>query len=229
MNLTLIDKIKETPDVTRFVLRSDTRFKFKPGQYLLYTLPHPNPDSRKDKRYFTNSAAPFEGKTMITTRFAGDKSSSFKKALFDLAAGSSISAEEPNGKFVLENPKNPAVFIAGGIGVTPYRSIILDLDRRKVSFDIVLLYSTRNDGNIVFKKEFDSIAERNKGLKLQYIIYPQQIDKEIIKKYVPDFSKRIFYVSGPEPMVEDFEKWLPTMGIARETIKRDYFPGYNWP
>jgi ferredoxin-NADP reductase len=229
MNLILTVKKKEIDNVYTFIFKSDKNLKFKPGQYMIYRLPHEAPDRRKDKRYFTISAAPFESVIKITTRIAKKEGSSFKKALFGLRRGHSIYARGPSGNFVLKNPQRPAVFIAGGIGITPFRSMLLDLVHHQVPFDICLLYAIGDTKDIVFQKELESMAEENLGLRFYYVVHPKRIDEETIERYVPDYLRRVFYVSGPEPMVEEFEKMLEKMGILRRNIKRDYFPGYDWP
>lgn len=229
MRLTLVLKKQEAPDVTSFILKPEKDFAWQAGQFLHYALNHPNPDSRKTERYFTISSAPFEGHAMITTRFAGqDKSSTFKKALFSMNPGDAIEAEGPEGEFLVDDASLSHVFIAGGIGITPYRAILLDLDNRNLPMNILLLYGNR-DQNIVFKKELEDTAARHPDLKIKYFIDPQKIDEAAIRSAVPDLTAPLFYVSGPEPMVEALEKMLLGMGIADAKIKRDYFPGYNWP
>ena len=236
MKLTLIDKRKEAGDATSFILKPEppaadaAPFTWQAGQFLHYTLPHDNPDDRKMERYFTISAAPHEGHIMITTRLLPDasKMSSFKKTLASLPIGGTIEADGPDGDFVIENPAAEFVFIAGGIGITPYRAILLDLDSRGVDIHARLLYSNRNQ-DFVFKSELDALAQKHKNFTIRYIVDPEKIDEAMIRQEIPDLTKPIVYVSGPEPMTEAFEKWMLAMGIPEAHLKRDYFPGYNWP
>jgi len=227
MKLKLIEKRFETADITSFIFKPDTDLKWQAGQFLHYNLPDKNPDNRKTERFFTIAAAPFEKNVMVTTRFA-EKSSSFKKDLFSLPIGGEINASGPMGSFVVEDPAKEFVFIAGGIGITPFRSILLDLDNKEVPIRGKLLYANR-DNNFVFKKELDALAQKHKDFKIRYFVDPEKIDEAAIKQEAPDLKSPIFYVSGPEPMVEAFEKILAGIGVPNSHIKRDYFPGYDWP
>lgn len=227
MKLKLSRKKEEVPGVTSFILEPEEPFTWRAGQYLHYTLPHESADSRKIERYFTISSAPFEKNIRITTRLS-EEGSSFKKTLFDLPIGSEIDVGYPDGHFVVDDPDKEMVFIAGGIGVTPYRSILLDLDHRELPINVTLLYANR-DENFVYKSDLEELAERHEQLKIHYFVSPQKIDEDAIRKLVPDLGKPIMYISGPEPMVQAFEKMLAQMGVPDDHIKRDYFPGYDWP
>ncbi len=226
MKIKIIEKKEETSGVTTFVFVPEPGFSWQAGQLLHYTLPHENPDDRGIERYFTNSAAPFEKNIHITTRYAGENSSSFKKALFSMNIGDSIEVDGLEGDFVLDDPNKEYVFIAGGIGITPFRSILADLDHQNKDVNITLLYGNRDD-NFVFKDELEAFKSKHPGLKIFYFGGDNHIDEEAIRQRVPDLTKPIFYVSGPEPMVESFEKMLLNMGIPDEHLKRDFFPGYT--
>jgi ferredoxin-NADP reductase len=227
MVLTLVDKKQETTDTVSFQFNCNELKTWKAGQYLHYTLEHDNADSRAKERYFTISSAPFEDRIMLTTRFAR-KSSTFKKALKELAVGGIIEAAGLEGDFVVEDGNNQQVFIAGGIGVTPYRSILLDLDHRKLPINVLLLYANRDD-NFVFQKELDALAMKHPHFKIRYFVEPRRIDEPVILEAVCDVKKPIFYVSGPEPMVGAFKKMFTGMGVPKGRLKTDYFPGYDWP
>ncbi len=227
MRLTLIEKRRETSDTTSFLFQSESPFSWRAGQFLRYTLEHPNPDERKTKRYFTIASAPHEGVVMLSTRFSND-GSSFKRALEALSIGGTIEAEGPDGDFVVEDPAAEHVFIAGGIGVTPYRAILLDLDHRNLPMNVKLLYANRNE-EFVYKSLLEELTKKHPTFMIEYFVSPAKIDEKAIRGAVPDLQKPIFYVSGPEPMVEAFEKLLIEMGIPDPHIKRDYFPGYDWP
>lgn len=228
MKLKLDHKQNETNDVVSFFFTPEEPLEYKAGQYLVYEFPHSNPDDRGIERFFTNSAAPHEGQVRITTRFAGDTGSTFKAKLFQLQPGAEIEAKRVGGSFTVEDPTQDYVFIAGGIGITPFRSILVDLDHHQQPINVNLLYSNRDD-DFVFKSEFDELAARNSNLKIQYFMDPQPIDEAAIRNAVPDITKSIFMISGPEPMVKHFNDLLVQMGVPPEHIKRDSFPGYTWP
>ncbi len=227
MELTLIDKKQETPDTISFKFKPDEQISWKPGQYLRYNLPQDNPDDRGENRFFTISAAPFEGVVMLTTRFAPEKGSSFKAVLRDLPIGSKLQAHVPSGEFVVEDLEKNYVFIAGGIGITPFRSILKQLDHDQKTPNITLLYANKSQDNIPFKQELEEIASRNPSLKINYIFDPQRIDADYIRQNIPELRAFTYYVSGPKPMAEAIEKELASLSVPSEQVKQDYFPGYQ--
>jgi ferredoxin-NADP reductase len=228
MKLRLTSKKEEVANVITFAFTPDKEFTWEAGQYMHYVLPHENADDRGDERWFTISSAPFEKEIHITTRNSGDKGSSFKKNLFSLDIGAEVESDGPEGDFTVTDPSKPFVFIAGGIGITPFRSILLDLDKKEVSITGTLLYANR-DTNIVFKDELDNLASKHPGFTIKYIINPDQVDGLYIRKEIPDLQTPIFYISGPKPMVLALEQTLKEMDIAEDHIKLDDFPGYEWP
>ncbi|HYM65582.1 MAG TPA: FAD-dependent oxidoreductase [Candidatus Sulfotelmatobacter sp.] len=221
MILTLIDKKTETKDVNTYVFKSDVYFIWKAGQYLIYSLKHKNQDKRGKMRFFTISSPPFFKNPSITTRIDPVKGSSFKKALNNLKLGEKINAKGPDGDFIIDDFKKSYFFIAQGMGLTPFRSILKQLEFENKDLDIEFFYSGK-DKNIIFKDEFDSL--RLKNLKIKYFIGKRIREKDIIS--IKDFKKRQFYISGPDSMVEDMEKILLGLGIKKENIKSDYFSGY---
>lgn len=225
--LTLADKHQETRDTVSFRFTSDEIKKWRPGQYLHYTLEHPNPDSRGIERWFTISSAPFEGFIQITTRIS-EKSSSFKKALRGLVVGGTIDADGLEGDFVVDDPVRRLVFIAGGIGVTPYRAILRAFDHAGIPADVDLLYANR-DEDYPFRAELELLAQRHSRLRIHYFTGSRRLDEWSIRAAIGDLRKPAFYVSGPEPMVESFEKLLAAMSVPKLHVKTDYFPGYTWP
>ena len=226
--LTLEHKHQETKDTMSFRFMSEELKSWKPGQYLHYTLEHPHPDSRGSERYFTISSAPFEGHIQLTTRFSEKKSSSFKKALLGMTVGGTIEANGLEGDFVVENPDKSLVFIAGGIGVTPYRAILLALDHTRVPVNVDLLYANR-DENFPYKAELERLAKKHATFRIHYFTGPKRLDEKAIVAAIGDVGKPLFYVSGPEPMVGAFEKILKSMDVPKSRVKTDYFPGYSWP
>ncbi len=226
MILTLVDQVQETTDVYSFVFHPDQPVTWQAGQYLKYTLPHDNPDERGINHYFTISSAPFEKVIRLTTRFDFEKGSSFKKALFALKIGQTVESKLPSGDFTLTDPDQEYVFIAGGIGITPFHSILLELDHTDKPINVTLLYANRND-EIVFKDQLDQIANKNSNFKINYVINPSKIDQSSLPKLVTNFQAPIWYVSGPEPMVEKLSEILTDLGVAEDHLKQDFFPGYT--
>jgi glycine betaine catabolism B len=227
MILTLFNKVSITEDVTSFYFKPQIPVRWEAGQFMRFTLTHDNPDDRGTSRFFSISSAPFEENIMITTRFAGDTSSTFKKALLKMGIGQNISALAPQGEFTLKDFAKSYIFIAGGIGITPFRSILLDLDFNKQlnNMEIFLFYSNRSN-DIVFKEELDKLVFKNPLLKIRYVISPEICNIELIKNTVPDFQGKFYYISGPINMVRSIEGDLINTGLDGSRIKKDYFPGY---
>src|SRR5438045_4006538 len=138
MTLRFIGKKPEVEGVFSFYFEPQESAKWLAGQYLHYELPHSDADERGIGRWFTISTAPFEKKIRITTRFDGERVSSFKQALKELKEGTIVEAGEPRGDFVAEAGVSRHIFIAGGIGITPFRSMIAQLDHEGRTLDIDL-------------------------------------------------------------------------------------------
>ena len=227
MKFTLSATKKEGSDTLSFIFAPEQPLQWKAGQLLRYVLNHPNPDDRGVERFFSIASAPHEKHVMLTTRFA-PKSSSFKTALKNLRPGDAIEAHDLEGDFVVDNSEKTFVFIAGGIGITPFRAILLDLDYHKKPLSVQLLYANR-DNDFPYRKELDALRGRHPEFRIDYVVSPNRIDEESIPRLVPDIQKAMLYVSGPEPMVESMDETLKKIGVPEERIKNDFFPGYEWP
>lgn len=232
MKLTLIDKKQETLNTVSFFFKPSSPTLWIPGQFLIYTFEHKNSDVRGKMRFFTISSAPFENHIAITTKIDDKTPSSFKKGLNQMQLGEKIQAKGPDGNFILEDVFAEYVFIAGGIGVTPFRSILAQLNHdsaishKPLATGVNLLYANKNE-DILFRNEFEEIAKSNPNLKINYFINPSHITEDSIKKLVVDLKKPLYYISGPNNMVEDLLTMLKGLGIEEKKIKLDYFNGYE--
>jgi ferredoxin-NADP reductase len=226
MKLKLINKKNEIGDVITFVLKPEMDLSWLPGQFFHYVLEHPDIDNRGLERWFTISSAPYEKNIMITTRILAKDPSSFKSYLNLLPLGSEIEADGPKGKFILDATGEFTVFIAGGIGITPFRSILLDAVENKNKLDGVLLYANR-ENLFYFKEELTSAIAKLRNFNIEYFA-KKDIEADNILASIPSGLKPTFYVSGPEPMVEAYVKLLLSMGFSDDQIKKDFFPGYDW-
>lgn len=225
MKLNLISKKTEVPGVESFVFQPAEPLSWKAGQYAHYRLPHEPADDRGIERWFTVSSAPFEKNVMITTRLAAEKGSSFKAALNALKIGESIESDYVDGDFTVDDATQEYVFIAGGIGITPFRSVLKEADHSGIKLKVTLLYANR-DANVAFKNELDAWAENNPNLVIHYLTSPERVDEKVIGTFVPDVQKPVFYISGPEPMVKSLGAMLEKMSVPANHIKLDDFPGY---
>jgi ferredoxin-NADP reductase/nitrite reductase/ring-hydroxylating ferredoxin subunit len=227
ITLSLAGVRPETPDVTSFLFRSEEPLGWQAGQFLRYRLPHAEPDDRGTARYFTIASAPHEGHVMLTTRFAEARSSTFKRALRALPVGAQVEVDEPAGEFTLPDPAAPPVLIAGGIGITPFRAMLVDRDHRGLSVNATLLYAHRSP-DVVYRGEIDTLRRRHPRLVVRHVVSPARVTPDVIRGGTPDLAGATFYVSGPEPFVEAVGGMLSGLGVPDTHVKRDYFPGYDW-
>jgi ferredoxin-NADP reductase len=226
MKLKLTARKAESPGVESFIFRPQKPLAWKAGQFLHHVLHHESTDDRGSDRWFTIASAPYEKHVMITTRFAAQEGSTFKKTLKALKPGDTIEVSDLDGDFIVSDTRKEYVFIAGGIGITPFRSILKQADHEGKQLRVTMLYANRKHV-AAYQKEFDALAKRNPYLKIHYLVHPQRLDRENIQTFVPDLQKPLFYVSGPEPMVESLGKMLQQMGVPKKRIKQDWFPGYR--
>ncbi len=235
--LKLKEKILIALDTYDFVFIPDRPLTFTAGQYLEWTLPHEKPDQRGNRRYFTIASSPTESEIHMGVKFY-PQASSFKQSLSNLPIGDTIAAGQCAGDFTLPKDKNKKlVFIAGGIGVTPFRSMVKYLLDTREQRSIVFLYSNKTEAEIAYKNFFDA-ASLMPTMKMVYTLTEQDailpswqgergmIDEYMIVRSVPDYRERIFYLSGPHAMVTAFDKILKNMGVPRNHIKIDFFPGF---
>ncbi|MDE2071463.1 MAG: FAD-dependent oxidoreductase [Patescibacteria group bacterium] len=225
MKLLLTRRMQEAPGIESFFFKPEAPLSWKAGQFFHWILHHRPTDERGSDRWFTVSAAPSEGEVRLTTRFTSEKGSSFKQALGALKAGEAIEISDVDGDFVIDDFSKPYVFVAGGIGITPFRSILIEAAHAGAKPHVTLLWNNR-DEHFPFKQELDALAANNPDFTIHYLVAPQKIDEEAVKKYVPDITTPAFYVSGPEPMVESLGAMLKGMGVSPERLKQDWFPGY---
>lgn len=226
-----------TQDTSLIIFSPIDSLKYKAGQYMEWTLPHKHTDSRGNRRYFSLASSPTETTPMLLVKFY-EPSSSYKKSLKNLSEGKEIIATSLAGDFTLPSkPDKKIAFIAGGVGIAPFRSMVkylLDTNQKR---DITLLYSNKHMEDILFDDLWRKAYQV--GIKTYYILTDGQsvpsgwtggvghLDESSISQYVPDYGVRAFYVSGPQLMVQNFENTLKKIGVKRKNIITDFFPGYS--
>jgi ferredoxin-NADP reductase len=233
MKVTLDHTHDEAANIRTFYFKPERPVDYTAGQYTELQVPHAHADDRGDKRWFTLSSSPEDEFLTITTKYAGDdKSSSFKKALFHLEPGTVLDAADPMGDFVL--PKliqTPLVFVAGGIGITPFHSILSWLAETGEKRPIKLLYGVRSEDEIVFQETFDRA-----GVEPTIVVSNPsdawggergQITAELILGLEKPSGDTLVYVSGPEPMVQGLAHDLHKAGLDKRQIVSDEFPNYD--
>ena len=163
--------------------------------------------------------------------------SAFKKTLAKMQPGDVIYGSHLAGEFTLPKDGDTKIaFLAGGIGVTPFRSMVQELLDKQTPRPIVMLYGNNSGDEIAYARLFDQ-AERELGIRTVYAVaddLPSDrrnvhrgfIDTAMIEREVPDYNDRTFYISGPRAMVMRFQSMLRELGVSRSRIKVDYFPGF---
>jgi len=163
---------------------------------------------------------------MVATRLTG---SAFKRSLAEISLGTVCKVEGPFGDFNLhENKDKKAVFIAGGIGITPVRSIIKDATEQKLPHKITLIYSNRNPAGTPFLKDLENFENENPNFKLISKMTEEtgQVDANFIKESLGDLSNTAFYIVGPPGMVQGMTKYLEELGVSRDDMRFEEFTGY---
>jgi ferredoxin-NADP reductase/nitrite reductase/ring-hydroxylating ferredoxin subunit len=255
IELTLLEKDKiEDTDVTSFKFSKQnvqgggedkiTPLNYTAGQFAFFDIGGVYNDPKGPIRHFTISSSPTENFIMFSTRI---RESPYKKRLSTLEEGSRVKVRGPEGQFILhEDYSKPAVFLSGGIGVTPFRSMIKYATDKQLPLKIVMFDSNRNRENILFNKEFDEWTKINKNLKIIYTISEDEqqpssstandwkgeygrIDKAMILKYLDTnmLDNSVFYICGPPSMLKAMESLLQdNLEIPKERIKVEEFTGY---
>jgi glycine betaine catabolism B len=234
--LTLVGVEEMAADCYDFIFASNRKVGFRSGQYLDWTLDVADPDNRGNRRPFTIASAPTENEIRLGVKFYPG-ASAFKRALAKMRPGDVIYGSHLAGEFTLPRDNDTKIaFIAGGIGVTPFRSMVQELLDKQTPRPIVMLYGNNTGEEIAYAELFDQ-AERELGIRTVYAVadgpppardnvHQGLIDADLIAREVPDYNDRMFYISGPRAMVVRFQRLLSELGVARSRIKVDYFPGY---
>lgn len=233
MRVVLDHSQDEAANIRTFYFRPEKPVRYTAGQFAEWTLKHASPDKRGMKRWFTISSSPTEEFVTITTKFAGEaKSSSFKKALFSSKPGDEILMSDPMGDFVL--PKllqTPLIFVAAGIGLTPFHSILEWLATTGEKRPIKLLYGVHSEDEIIFQDTFDKA-----GVHTTIIVSDPSpawggerghITADLIIGLEQPPEDALVYVSGPEPLVERLEQGLKQKGLKKHQLVLDFFPNYT--
>lgn len=240
MKLKLVEKRDEAEGTKSFFFEPEKEVKYIAGQYFYYTLPKLNyPDERGTTRHFTISSSPTEGQNLrLTTRVRQE--SGYKKTLDEMNIGDIVEGEGPNGTFILdESNKNPQVFLAGGIGITPFRSIIKYATDKNLGIPMHLIYSNSTVEQITFRKDLEDLAKANPAFLKIYMTVSKpeeskeawsgivgRIDEPLVRKVTGALVKPTYWLCGPPPMVDALEQTLSTMKIPGDQIRSEKFTGY---
>jgi ferredoxin-NADP reductase len=198
------------------------QFRFAAGQYLEWTLPHDHTDARGNRRTFSIASSPSELDLRIGIKTYAP-SSSFKTALLAVKPGVRIRGAHVNGSFTLPwDAKQPLVFVAGGVGITPFRSMLQHMIDKGDQRDVTLYYIASNESDFVYK----DVIEQAKliGLTVHYVI--GRMNEQALRQEQSVFAKAHVYISGPDAFVTSYKQSLVSLGVPRINIKTDHFTGY---
>jgi ferredoxin-NADP reductase/Na+-translocating ferredoxin:NAD+ oxidoreductase RnfD subunit len=222
--LKFIRRVQEADGIYSYLFSMPKDFRFKAGQYMEWTVAHNKTDARGNRRYLTIASSPTEPGLMFTIKHP-QPASAFKQKLDELKPGETILASRLAGEFILPPDTSKKIaFLAGGIGVTPFRSMIKYAIDKKQPRDMALLYSANSPDELSFQKLFENAKEA--GLTPHYVT-DGHIDQTRIKSLLPDYKERTFYISGPYGFVNAVHNALLELGVAGKQIVTDYFPGYG--
>jgi ferredoxin-NADP reductase len=236
ISVALIHRKEAATGTTSFTSRSLRGFTFTAGQYIsLAEIDPPEAEAKGGTRTFSIASAPEEAEVMITTRM---RDSAFKRCLKTMDLGTKLNMEGPFGNLVLHaDPSRPAVFLAGGIGVTPFRSIVVSAARAKLPHRLFLLYSNRRPEDAAFLSELGNLEEANPNYKFVATMTEMEkarswhgetgrITKEMILQYLTELTSPIYYVAGPPGMVLAMEETLTDAGVNGDHLRTEEFFGY---
>lgn len=226
--LTHIEKV--TTSIYTYWFKPERKVRFDAGQFVEIYIPHTPVDSRGNRREFSLSSSPSDEHLSITTNFITN-GSSYKKALKALQPGVEITMKEPMGDFVLpKDPTIPLVFVAAGLGILPYVSMIKWLIERREQRPIQLIHSVSKTTDFLFNAlwqqyvlDFLPIVTRPdttwNGLS-------DRLDAAKILGLIGPVENKLIYLAGPQSLIEPMFNNLLTAGITRSQILLDYYPGY---
>ena len=223
---------------TAFYFEKPEGFEFEAGQFANFALlTPPDSDLKGNTRALSIASAPHERNLMVATRL---RATAFKRTLNSLPLGTELRLQGPYGSLTLSrNGTRPAVFLAGGIGITPFRSLIWNAAESLSLRKIILFYSVRAPEEAAFLEELQKIERRNGRYKLictvtqpEKVRNPWQgetgrISIEMLSKWIPDLSVPIYFIAGPPGMVNGMRQMLTGSGISEEDIRAEEFSGYE--
>ena len=215
---------------------SGSDFAFEAGQNADFTLiDPPKTDAEGNTRTFSFASSPHHRDSfLIATRM---RPTAFKENLRSLPLGTRLEVEGPNGNMVLhEDSSRPAVLLAAGIGITPFRGMLEWATERKLPHRFILFYSNRTPAMTAFLNDLEAWSKRNPNIQLVPTItdstdpdWPYEtgrVDEAMLARHVPDLKRPVYYLAGPPGMVEAVKRLLMDRGVSRDNVRFETFSGY---
>jgi ferredoxin-NADP reductase len=223
---------------TAFYFEKPEELEFQAGQFFNLTLLSPGEtDLESNTRALSIASAPHERNLMVAMRL---RTTAFKRTLNSLPPGAELLLQGPFGWMTLpRNTTRPAVLLAGGIGITPFRSLVRSETELLSARRILLFYSVRVPEEAAFLEELQEMEQLNSHYKLICTVTQSgktgmpwrgetgRISIQMLSKWIPDLSVPIYYIAGPSGMVTGVRQMLIGAGIPEENIRAEEFYGYN--
>jgi ferredoxin-NADP reductase len=233
----LLNRVEVAEGTMAFQFEKPPGFDFKPGQSADLTLLNPpETDSEANVRTFSIASAPFEDQLMFATRM---RDTAFKRSLKKMPLGTAVKMDAVMGSFTLhKNSTKPAVFLAGGIGITPFSSIVRQADHDHAPHKLYLFYSNRRPEDAPFLEVLQNLEKTNPKFsfvptmtdmprsKKTWNGETARINREMLSKYLNDLQGPSYYIAGPPAMVSGMRKMLVASGVDEDDIRTDEFAGY---
>jgi ferredoxin-NADP reductase len=210
-----------------FRLSRPPGFAFKAGQSVTVSLLEPPAEPNSAQRIFSLVSAPFEADLVVATRMR--EGSAFKRALGALAVGAKLRLKGPRGLMTLhEDRARAAVFIAGGIGITPFMSMLRQAAHDGLARRLMLLYSNRSPADAPFLAELQKLAQQNGGFRLLARMTDAEgfLDEGAVKRFVAEAASPLYYLAGPPAMVTAMKGILRGAGVGDADVRSEQFYGY---
>lgn len=241
MATTIPMKLKARKEIAEgtmaFFLEKPAGFDFKPGQAMEVKLQNPpETDGEGNSRAFSIASAPYEPDILFATRM---RDTAMKRSLKEIPLGTTLEIDGPWGDLKLHTrDTRPAVFIAGGIGITPFRSMVMDAAHNKLGHKITLFYSNRRPEDSAFLDDLAQAEQQNPNFKLIATMTEMEkssrpwsgkrgfVTKEMLSESIRDLSESIFYLAGPGGMLTAMHKLLLDRGVNEDDIRAEEFAGY---
>ena len=218
-----VSRKQESEDIVTFKFKPKGELNWEVGQHGIITVDN---GKKKQGKAFSIASVPQEGEVLIATRVSREPSD-YKKALMNLKPGDTIIMKGPIGNFMLDESKRPVLFVAGGIGITPFRALLQEAIRLRDNSPITaeLLYIDSKE-DFIYREELDAMVENHDFIKIRYIKERDELQKAV-QEYAEKYENEAYYfISGTVPMVKSIKELLKKLKVKGKNIKNDPFYGY---